>query len=274
MRSLSKPRYRLLALLNNSTVVLTLAVLALVWQLVVRGLNVPVYLLPAPTDIWQSIVEHHASLVTHTRVTFLETMAGFGLSIIIGIPLAVLIVYSSVFDRVIYPLLIASQAVPKVALAPILLVALGYGILPKIIVAFLIAFFPVVVNTVTGLASVNRDLLKLMRSMGASKLQIFYKVRFPNAVPSMVAGFKIAITLAVVGAVVGEFVGSRTGLGYYMLAATGNFDTPLVFACVVLLTLLGIVLFYVIALAERFLGRWNRLTAANRGADVAGNYGM
>jgi NitT/TauT family transport system permease protein len=184
----------------------------------------------------------------------------------------VLIVYSRIFDRILYPILVASQAVPKVALAPILLVALGYSLWPKIIVAFLIAFFPVVVNTVSGLASVDRDTLNLMRSMGASKMDVFLKVRFPHAVPSMIAGFKVAIALAVVGAVVGEFVGSRSGLGYYMLLATGNFDTPLVFACVVCLTVMGIVLFYTVGLLELALGRWNRAARIAQG-EAAGAFG-
>ncbi len=163
---------------------------------------------------------------------------------------------------------------PKVALAPILLVAMGYSILPKIIVAFLIAFFPVVVNTVTGLASVDRETLNLMRSMGASKIDVFLKVRFPHAVPSMIAGFKVAIALAVVGAVVGEFVGSRSGLGYYMLLATGNFDTPLVFACVVFLTLMGIVLFYTVGLLEIVLARWNRTARLAQTGEAASSFGM
>jgi NitT/TauT family transport system permease protein len=213
-------------------------------------------------------------LLGHASVTLLETLAGFGLSLAIGIPLAVLIVYSRIFDRVLYPILVASQAVPKVALAPILLVALGYSIMPKIIVAFLIAFFPVVVNTVTGLGSVDRDTLNLMRSMGASKFDIFLKVRFPHAVPSMISGFKVAIALAVVGAVVGEFVGSRSGLGYYMLLATGNFDTPLVFACVFFLTGMGIILFYTVGLLEVVLARWNRAARIAQGTEPATIFGM
>lgn len=248
-------------LLHTAPVAITVVLLVLLWELVVYALEVPIYLVPGPTDVWHSMVEHQRALLRHTQVTLWETLGGFGLSIAIGIPMAVAIVASPLVERILYPILVASQAIPKVALAPILLVTLGYGALPKVIVAFLIAFFPIVVNTVTGLSTVNRDTLKLMRSMGASTAQIFMKVRFPSAVPSMIAGFKIAIALAVVGAVVGEFVGGRSGLGYFMLAATGNFDTPLVFACVVALTILGIALFYVVALAERFLGRWNRLTA-------------
>jgi NitT/TauT family transport system permease protein len=261
-------------LLQSATVVITLGALVCIWQLVVRVYDLPNFLVPAPTDVWESIVQNRAELVIQARVTLLETLAGFGLSVAIGVPLAVLIVYSKLIERVLYPILIASQAVPKVALAPILLVGLGYGIAPKIVVALLIAFFPVVVTTVTGLSSVSRDTLKLMRSMGASQLQIFGKVRFPQAVPSMLSGFKVAIALAVVGAVVGEFVGSRTGLGYYMLTATGNFDTPLVFACVVVLTLMGVSLFYAIELAEKSLGRWNRLALNSQADEPVGAFGM
>jgi NitT/TauT family transport system permease protein len=261
-------------ILDRFAVLIALVALLLLWELAVDLGRIPVFVLPAPSNIWASIVKNWSALLAHSWVTLLETLAGFGLSVVIGIPLAFFIVYSRIFDRVIYPMLVASQAVPKVALAPILLVALGYGIAPKIIVAFLIAFFPVVVNTVTGLASVDRDTLNLMHSMGASKMDVFRKVRFPHAVPSMIAGFKVAIAFAVVGAVVGEFVGSRSGLGYYMLLATGNFDTPLVFACVVFLTLMGIILFYTVGLLEVALGRWNRTARIAQAADAAGAYGM
>jgi len=261
-------------ILDRFAIVIALGVALIVWELAVDFGNIPVYLLPAPSDIWASIVKNWGALLGHSWVTLLETLAGFGLSVAIGIPLAVLIVYSRLFDRVVYPMLVASQAIPKVALAPILLVGLGYGVMPKVIVAFLIAFFPVVVTTVTGLASVDRDTLNLMHSMGASKLDVFLKVRFPHAVPSMIAGFKVAIALAVVGAVVGEFVGSRSGLGYYMLLATGNFDTPLVFACVVFLTVMGIVLFYTVGLLEVALGRWNRVARLAQGTEAAGAFGM
>jgi NitT/TauT family transport system permease protein len=264
---------KLLDTLDRLAVVLALAGLLLAWEVAVDLAGIPSFLLPAPSDIWVSIVKNWGSLLAHSWVTLLETLAGFGLSLGIGIPLAVLIVYSRIFDRVLYPILVASQAVPKVALAPILLVGLGYGVMPKVIVAFLIAFFPVVVNTVTGLASVDRDTLNLMHSMGASKMDVFLKVRFPQAVPSMIAGFKVAIALAVVGAVVGEFVGSRSGLGYLMLLATGNFDTPLVFACVVFLTLMGIILFYTVGLLEVVLGRFNRTARIAQGHDAAA-FGM
>ena len=261
-------------LLDRFAVVIALIALLLVWETAADLAGIPSFVLPTPSDIGASILKNWGALLTHAWVTLLETLAGFGLSVMIGIPLAVFIVYSRIFSRVVYPMLVASQAVPKVALAPILLVILGYGVGPKIIVAFLIAFFPVVVNTVTGLASVDRDTLNLMHSMGASKVDVFRKVRFPHAVPSMIAGFKVAIAFAVVGAVVGEFVGSRSGLGYYMLLATGNFDTPLVFACVILLTVMGVVLFYTVGLLEVALGRWNRSARLAPAVDTASAVGM
>jgi NitT/TauT family transport system permease protein len=263
-----------LAQLDRFAVLLTLVGVLIVWEIAVDVARIPRYVLPAPSDIWSAIATHWQALLVHSWITLLETLVGFALSVGVGVPLAFLIVYSRIFDRVLYPILVASQAVPKVALAPILLIALGYSIVPKVIVAFLIAFFPVVVNTVTGLASVDRDTLNLMHSMGASKLDVFLKVRFPHAIPSMIAGFKVAVALAVVGAVVGEFVGSRAGLGYYMLVATGNFDTPLVFACVVCLTLMGIILFYTVGLLEVVLGRWNRTARIAQGAEPAGAFGM
>jgi NitT/TauT family transport system permease protein len=264
---------KLANLIDRFAALAALLGLVILWEFVVDVARIPVYVLPAPSVIWDAAIKHWQPLALHSWVTLLESFAGFGLSVVIGLPLAFLIVYSRFFDRAIYPLLVASQAVPKVALAPILLVALGYGIMPKIIVGFLIAFFPVVVNTVTGLASVDRVTLNLLRSMGASKVDVFTKVRFPHAVPSMIAGFKVAIALAVVGAVVGEFVGSRTGLGYYMLLATGNFDTPLVFACVVVLTLMGIVLFYGVGLLEIVLARFNRTARLASDVGTFGSFG-
>lgn len=274
MRDLRPALSQLYEMLDRSAVVLTLAGVLIVWEAAADLAGIPSYVLPAPSQIWISILNNLEPLLGNSWVTLLETLAGFGLSLAIGIPLALLIVYSRIFDRVLYPLLVASQAIPKVALAPILLVALGYGIMPKIIVGFLIAFFPVVVTTVTGLASVDRDTLNLMHSMGASKMDVFVKVRFPHAVPSMIAGFKVAIALAVVGAVVGEFVGSRSGLGYYMLLATGNFDTPLVFACVIFLTLMGIILFYAVGTLELVLGRWNRTARNAQKTEAGDSFGM
>ena len=260
-------------LLRKIVVVISLAALLLLWQAAVLAFHIPSFLLPAPTVILESMATNWPILLRHGAVTLAETLAGFGLSVIVGIPLAVCIVMSQIIEWILYPLLVASQAVPKVALAPLLLVTLGYGAMPKVIIAFLIAFFPVVVNTVTGLTSVNREMLRLLSSMGASRRDIFLKVRFPYAVPAMIAGFKVAIALAVVGAVVGEFVGGRSGLGYYMLVATGNFDTPLIFACIVVLTVMGVALFYAVSIFEVLLARFYRAVTPGR-ADEPGSWSM
>jgi len=244
--------------IQNLAAPLTVVGLIVLWAVVVAVFNVPSYLVPGPAAVWQSTVENSSEILKHTWVTLWESLAGFGLGVIIGIPLAILITSSKMLERIIYPLLVASQAIPKVALAPLLLVWMGYGLGPKIVVAFLLTFFPVVVNTASGLASVPGEMTMLVHSMGASRWTTFRKVRFPSAVPSMMAGFKVAVALAVVGAVVGEFVGSQSGLGYYLLVATGNFDTPLVFACVLALTIMGVVLFYLMSAVGGLLGRWTR----------------
>ena len=157
----------------------------------------------------------------------------------------------------LFALLVGSQAIPKIAIAPLLLVWVGFGMTSKVLVAFLIAFFPVVVATATGLRAVSEDTMRLVDSMGASTWQTFRRVRFPTSVPSMLGGFKVAIALAVVGAVVGEFVGSNAGLGHLVLVASGNFDTSLLFASIVMLTFMGVALFYLVAIVETRLNRWS-----------------
>jgi len=234
-----------------------LLALVAVWQLYVTALDTPSYLLPSPVDIWQEGVENVGSLLRHGRVTLTEVLAGFTLSVLIGIPIAIGIVYSRVLSNILYPIMVGSQAMPKIAIAPLLLIWLGFGPAPKIAIAFLIAFFPIVVSTAAGLTNVNQDLLYLARSMGASEWDQFRKIRFPQALPSILSGFKVATSLAVVGAVVGEFVGANSGLGYYILVAQGNFNTSLVFASIFALTLIGIGLFYLVGFAERRVLVWH-----------------
>jgi NitT/TauT family transport system permease protein len=242
--------------------IVTLVVVAILWQIVVSVFHIPSYLLPAPTSIVHSGVKNWSSLVSNGSVTVVETLIGFGLSIVIGVPLAILIVYSRAFEQILYPLLVAMQTVPKIAIAPLFVVWLGFSTLPKVLVAFLIAFFPVVIDTVVGLESADPDMLQLVRSMGASNWDSFRKIRFPSAMPNIFGGLKVAMTLAVVGAIVGEFVGSNSGLGYLLLVATGNIDTALLFADIVVLTVIGIVLFYVVEFLERFMTPWHIRTRA------------
>lgn len=260
-------------------VVITLSLLLLIWELVVRMLNVPSYLVPPPSLVFSVAVRNWTQLLHHTWVTTWEILVGFGLSALIGVPLGILIVYSPWVEQVSYVLLVISQAIPKVALAPLFLVWLGFGLKTIILVTFLIAFFPIVVSTVVGMRSVHPEMLLLARALKASQLQTFLTFRLPGALPSIFGGLKVASTLAVVGAIVAEFVGSQEGLGYLILTSNANFQTPLSFAAIAILSVIGLCLFYVMVWLEhkvvfwRFTGKeenlgWQTEATVAQGVDV------
>jgi NitT/TauT family transport system permease protein len=234
----------------------TLAGALLVWEAATRVLHVPRFVMPAPSAIVAEGWDWRYRFLGHAWVTLYETLGGFALSIAVGVPLAVLIVYSPVLRNALYPLIVLAQSVPKIAIAPVLLLVLGYGEIPKVVVAFLVAFFPVVVDTATGLAATPPELLDLSRSYRASAFKTFVKVRLPMAMPFIFAGAKVAITLAVIGAVVGEFVGSDKGLGYVILSATSYWKTELAFSSMVLLSVMAILLFGAVSLVERLMCPW------------------
>lgn len=238
------------------TVGMTLLVLA-IWQLGVQLLHIPDFLLPSPSDILRTLVADWRSIGLNLLPTFAEILGGFLLSICIGIPIAVLIVFSPIAERVLYPPLVASQAVPKIAVAPLFVVWMGYGLTPKIWIAFLIAFFPIVIDTVSGLRSIQPEMLQLGRSMGGGTLRVFLKLRMPNALPHLFSGLKVAVTLAVVGAITGEFVGSQSGLGYLLTSASGQMETDLVFAVLAVISIMAMLLFMVIELLEKLTIPWH-----------------
>src|SRR5882757_3198890 len=182
------------------------------WEVGVRAFRVPTFLAPPPSLVVGTIIDHAPLILKNTWVTTVEILLGYFTSIVIGVPLALGIFMWPSFARTVLPLLISSQAIPKVAIAPLLLVWFGFGLFPKVLIAFLIAFFPVVISTVVGLSSIEPEKIYLARSMGLGPTSTFFKIRLPNALPSIFAGLKISITLAVVGAVVGEFVGGEAGL--------------------------------------------------------------
>jgi NitT/TauT family transport system permease protein len=231
--------------------VMTVVGTLVAWEFATRAFGIPAYLLPAPSRIAVSLVENAALILKHGWVTTIEIVLGFLLSIVVGVPLALAIFMSPAFSRSVLPLLVSSQAMPKVAVAPLFLVWFGFGLLPKVLIAFLIAFFPIVIGTAVGLASIEQEKIHLARSMGLGAAATFFKIRLPSALPSVFGGLKISITLAVVGAVVGEFVGGDAGLGYLLMVANGNIDTPLLFAGLVALTVQGVVLFFLVELVER-----------------------
>jgi NitT/TauT family transport system permease protein len=244
-------------------ITLSLIAFMVVWELTCHLFKVPTFLLPAPSDIALRLYDKRGLYLGHTWVTFYETVGGFVLAVLGGCLAAAVIVVIPALRDLIMPLLLIAQIVPKVAIAPILLIWFGYGLTPKVLIAFLVAFFPVVVNTAQGLASVERELLELGQSLKASRWQIFWKFRVPTALPDLFSGMKIAITLAVIGAVIGEFVGGNRGLGYLIIIANQELDTPLAFAAIFILSAGGIFLYGLIELAERMVIPWSSSADAN-----------
>lgn len=228
-----------------------------IWEVAVRSLKLPSYLLPAPSEIAQVIVDRFQLLMEHSWVTAYEMLLGYFLAIIVAIPMAIAITASPNFDRFVTPILLFFQTVPKISLAPLFLVWFGVGITPKILVAFLISFFPIIIDTAVGLRSIAPEMVDLARSMGASRFQIFSRFRLPTSLPYLFSGLKVASTLAVVGAVVGEFVGADKGLGYLLLVANSNLLTSLMFAAIFSLTAQGLILFYIIQKLETILIPWH-----------------
>jgi NitT/TauT family transport system permease protein len=242
-------------LIERAAPFLLTGVLLLAWEIIVPLTGLSELILPLPSAIGGAIVEYWQILLKHTQVTFLESVYGFALGIGIGVTLALGIFSWKAFERSVYPMLVVLNTVPKVALAPIFVLWFGFGWAPKVLIAFLIAFFPIVISTVVGLKGMDHDMVHLARSMGASQWQTFVKFRLPAAMPSIFGGLKVAITLAVIGAVIGEYVAAEEGLGYLQLLASSEFNSPLNFASLFFIALLGVLLFYVVEIVEKLLVR-------------------
>lgn len=232
------------------------AIILAAWEAYVDFFQVSKIVLPSPSDILHVSWQRYDLLLKETWPTLVESVLGFALAIAIGIPMAVCVANSRLLNLSLYPILIATQSVPKVAVAPIILVWFGIGLESKLAIAFLVAFFPIVVDTATGLQATPPGLIELGRSLRASRWQMFWKVQFPAALPFVFAGAKVAVTLAVIGAVIGEFVGSVNGLGNLLLSANSQLDGPLAWAALVWLSVLGIVLFVAVVLAEKLIMPW------------------
>ena len=236
--------------------VITLGVIILLWEVLCRVFNVPLWLLPTPSAIAKRIIEFFPLLLKHSYVTFYESMLGFALAVVLAIPISIAIAYSRALQNTIYPILLVFQTVPKVAIAPIIVLWFGLGLESKIVVAFLVAFFVIVVNLTTGLLTAPPELIDIVRLLNAKKHQVFLKIRLPYAMPFFFSGLKSAITLAIVGAVIGEFVASSEGLGYIILASTPQLDTDIAFAAIIMLSIMGIALFALIHIVERATIPW------------------
>jgi NitT/TauT family transport system permease protein len=235
---------------------LGIAICLALWHWVCVQFKLPTSALPTPVQVLEAAIGRWDLLLSEGWITLKETLYGFLLALAVGIPIAVAVSNSRTLNLMFSPILIALQSVPKVALAPILLVWLGTGIESKLAIAWLVAFFPIVVDTSAGLQSTPRELLELARSLRASRWQVFAKVQFPSALPFIVTGSKVAVTLAVIGAVIGEFVGSSEGLGYLLLSATSQINSPLAFAALFALAGLGILAYLLVVAAEWLLTPW------------------
>lgn len=227
------------------------------WQVVVTAIGTPEYILPSPLQIGGQIITNYPLLLKHAYVTLLEAVGGFALGAGLAFLFALGMSYSKMFETLIYPFLIFTQTTPRIALAPLLLIWFGYGLLPKIVISAIVCFFPIVVGTAKGIKSVDSELLDLMNSYGSTKTETLVKVKLPAALPYIFAALKVSITLSVIGAVVGEFVGSDAGLGYLILHANANLNTSLMFAEIILLSLMGMSLFGIIGLVEKKVLSWH-----------------
>jgi NitT/TauT family transport system permease protein len=236
--------------------VVALVIFVALWEAVCRVFHVRAFLLPPPSAILTDTMELFGPVVMHTLATGETVLLGFAVSVVVSLPLAVLITASPVIANAVYPLLVLTQAIPKVALAPILVVMLGSNELPRVVVTFLVAFFPLVLSIAAGITSVPPELIELGRACRANRWRELWRIRLPYAMPFVFSGLKAAITLSVVGAVVGEFVNADRGLGYLIQTSTAFFRVPLAWGALVLLSLMGIVLFQIVVIVERVFFPW------------------
>lgn len=233
-------------------------ILLLIWEMDARMVNTS-FILPAPTEVGMKLWELREVLfLHHLPITFSVIVIGLAISLVLGISLAISMSMSKVLEQTFYPLLITSQTIPIIALAPIFVLWFGYSIWSKIIVTIIITFFPITVSTFDGFRSTNKDLKELFQSIGASRRQLFFKLEIPSALPSFFSGLKVAVPMSVIGAAIGEWLGAQAGLGYFSRRMMTQFDGAGVFAPIVLLSFIGILLFIVVVLLEKYILNWRR----------------
>jgi NitT/TauT family transport system permease protein len=243
------------ALRRHSPPVLAVLGFIVAWQVVVTVLDVPTWLLPSPATIWRTFLKNAHMLGRHVLATGSGAVGGLLIGAIAGIALAIVMARSRLIERILMPLLVIDQSIPKMALAPIFVIWFGAGMMSRIFIAMIISFFPMIVNTVRGMRSIDPRLADLMETLSAGHWSTMTKVRLPNAVPYIFSGLKVAVPLAIIGAVVAEFMQADSGLGYIVLIAVGNIDTPLVFVAVLLMAALSLALFSLVSLAEALILR-------------------
>ncbi len=248
----------------------TLGSVVILWELIARWREIPTFILPPPSLIVSRLVEISGTLISHASVTMVAIGLGYLVGTLVGLVLAVLMTMAPLIRSAFYPIVIASQTTPKIAIAPLLIIWFGVGMLPKVIIVALLAFFPVLINTMTGLESADRSQLELMRSVNASQRDIYWHIRLPASIPYIFAGLRLALTVSIIGAIVGEWVASNRGLGYLLVFYNAVLRTPDLFAVLLVLVTIASTLFFLLGVAERRLSWEARMrTAGNTVSSVS-----
>lgn len=242
---------------RTRTVILVLVASVVLWEAAVLIFQPRPFVLPAPSVIFAEIDSDVLWYANHAVFTLGATLMGFGLAVLVGTLAAIGIIYSRILEYTLYSLLVSLNSIPKIALAPLFVIWMSTGTTSKVAIAMTIAIWPIVIDTVLGLRSVEPDVLEMAHSMRATKWQVFFKIRLPSALPYMFSGMKVAISMALLGAIAGEFVASEVGLGYAILVAQGQFKTDVVFAAIILLGIMGTLLFFLVVLIERLFVTWH-----------------
>jgi NitT/TauT family transport system permease protein len=233
------------------------ALLFLLWEFAVHLTGVKEYLLPPPSKVWTEFLKRWPTIADGAWITTQEIIAGYLLAIVVSIPLALSVAYSRFVETAIYPVVVFLQIIPKIAIAPLFIIWFGFGFTPKLLLVFLLSFFPIVVASIAGFKSVDPEVMDFARTTGAGGWKMFLKIRLPQALPDIFTGLKVGAALSATAAVVAEFVASDRGLGYLLLQYNGNLETPMVFAIVILLSLIGLAIYYAVEIIERITIPWH-----------------
>lgn len=231
--------------------------LFILWEVAVRLFGIKEYLLPPPSKVWTEFLKRYDTVMASAWVTTQEILAGYALAVVVSVPLALWIASSRFMETAVYPAIVFLQIVPKIAIAPLFIIWFGFGFTPKLLLVFLLSFFPIVVASIVGFKSVDPDIMDFARTTGAGGWRLFAKIRLPQALPHIFTGLKVGAALSATAAVVAEFVASDKGLGYLLLQYNGQLETPMVFAIIVLLSLIGLAVYYAVELLERFTIPWH-----------------
>jgi NitT/TauT family transport system permease protein len=233
------------------------ALLFALWEGAVHLTGIKEYLLPPPSKVWTEFLKRYDTVMGGAWVTTQEIIAGYLLAVVVSIPLALAVAYSRFVETAIYPVVVFLQIIPKIAIAPLFIIWFGFGFTPKLLLVFLLSFFPIVVASIAGFKSADPEIMDFARTTGAGAWKMFFKIRLPQALPDIFTGLKVGAALSATAAVVAEFVASDRGLGYLLLQYNGNLDTPMVFAIIVLLSLIGLAVYYLVEIIERIAIPWH-----------------